>query len=174
MTSAMTDYIHVSDGGEVSFIPGEMTNNRTTELLPCPFCGGSVSVCVCIGDWYDENDEIDGDSYEWTIMHNDFHSKCDLRSFHVSGIYRTLDCAEANEQKQRLIAAWNTRAELVSGTCGIVKTWSDSDYVDDWRYRCSECGCNIPVNERDPKTGDVINAANFCPNCGAKIIGGNE
>lgn len=32
MTSAMTDYIHVSDGGEVSFIPGEMTDNRTTEL----------------------------------------------------------------------------------------------------------------------------------------------
>lgn len=62
-------------------------------------------------------------------------------------------------------------AELGSGTCSIVKTWSDSDYVDDWRYRCSECGCNIPVNERDPDTGDVINAANFCPNCGCKVVG---
>ena len=56
-------------------------------------------------------------------------------------------------------------------TCCIVKTPSDSDFSDDWRYRCSECGCNIPVNERDPKTGDVINAANFCPNCGAKVVG---
>jgi len=61
-------------------------------------------------------------------------------------------------------------AELGSGTCSIVKTWSDSDYVDDWRYRCSECGCNIPVNERDPETGDVINAANYCPNCGRKVV----
>ena len=60
-------------------------------------------------------------------------------------------------------------AELGSGTCSIVKTWSDSDYVDDWRYRCSECGCFIPVNERDPETGDVISAANFCPNCGKRV-----
>ena len=70
--------------------------------------------------------------------------------------------------------AWQAIAdelnELGSGTCSIVKTWSDSDYVDDWRYRCSECGCNIPVNERDPETGDVISAANYCPNCGAKVV----
>lgn len=63
-------------------------------------------------------------------------------------------------------------SELGSGTCRIVKTPSDSDFSNDWRYRCSECGCNIPVNERDPETGDVINAANYCPNCGAKVIQG--
>ena len=56
-------------------------------------------------------------------------------------------------------------------TCCIVKTPSDSDFSDDWRYSCSECGCNIPVNERDPETGDVINAANYCPNCGARVKG---
>jgi len=60
--------------------------------------------------------------------------------------------------------------KLPSGTCRIVKTPSDSDFSDGWRYRCSECGCNIPVNERDPETGDVINAANYCPNCGAKVV----
>lgn len=60
-------------------------------------------------------------------------------------------------------------ATLGNGTCSIVKTWSDSDYVDDWRYRCSECGGFIPVNERDPDTGDVINAANYCPNCGKAV-----
>lgn len=61
-------------------------------------------------------------------------------------------------------------ATLGRGTCSIVKTWSDSDYDEDWRYRCSGCGCFIPVNERDPETGDVISAANYCPNCGAKVV----
>ena len=71
--------------------------------------------------------------------------------------------------------AWQAIADglnglLGSGTCYIVKTWSDSDYNEDWRYRCSECGCFIDVYERDPETGDVINAANFCPNCGRKVM----
>ena len=56
-------------------------------------------------------------------------------------------------------------------TCHIVKTWSDSDYDEDWRYHCSECGCLIPVDERDPETGDVISAANYCPSCGRRVIG---
>ena len=56
------------------------------------------------------------------------------------------------------------------GTCHIVKTWSDSDFVDGWRYRCSECMCFIPVDERDLKTGEVISAANYCPNCGRKVV----
>lgn len=53
--------------------------------------------------------------------------------------------------------------------CHIVKTWSDSDYDEGWRYRCSECGCSIPVDERDPETGDVISVANYCPNCGRQV-----
>lgn len=61
-------------------------------------------------------------------------------------------------------------ATLGRGTCHIVKKWSDSDFVDGWRYRCSECMCFIPVNERDPETGDVISAANYCPNCGARVV----
>lgn len=65
-------------------------------------------------------------------------------------------------------------ATLGRGTCHIVKTWSDSDYVDGWRYRCSECMCFIPVIERDPETGDVISAANFCPNCGRRVVAGDE
>jgi DNA-directed RNA polymerase subunit RPC12/RpoP len=59
---------------------------------------------------------------------------------------------------------------MVGRTCRIVKTWSDSDYDEDWRYRCSECGCPIPVDERDPETGDVISAANYCPNCGRRVV----
>lgn len=60
-------------------------------------------------------------------------------------------------------------ATLGRGTCHIVKKWSDSDYVEDWNYLCSECGCFIGVYERDPETGDVISADNYCPNCGRKV-----
>ena len=124
----------------------------TTELLPCPFCGGSVSICVCIGDWYNENDEIDGDSYKWTIRHSDFHSKCDLRSFDVSGRYRTLDCAEANEQKQRLIAAWNTRAAHGTLTAEQVSkaVYAHSIHADcadaDWQAIADELNAALGSN----------------------------
>lgn len=81
------------------------------------------------------------------------------------------DCPASNnawfKSLEESVKAWNTRAER---TCRIIKTWSDSDYVDGWRYRCSECSCFIPVNERDFETGDVISAANYCPNCGAKVV----
>ena len=70
----------------------------------------------------------------------------------------------------RHFVTWTDFSQLSERTCQIVKTPSDSDYLDDWRYRCSECGCNIPVNERDEETGDVIRAANYCPNCGSKVI----
>ena len=140
------------------------------DLKPCPFCGGEAE----LHPTYDmDTGEVDG----WfTWCNND---RCECKP-------------ETNEHftEAEAIAAWNTRAERVGErktinktgdfvthdsraerTCRIVKTWSDSDYVDGWRYRCSECGCFIPVNERDLETGDVISAANYCPNCGAKVVG---
>ena len=55
------------------------------------------------------------------------------------------------------------------GTCHIVKTWTDSDYADHWRYSCSECGYQIEVGERDVATGNPTSHANFCWNCGRRI-----
>lgn len=71
----------------------------------------------------------------------------------------------------RVIHTWYTnKVYIPEHTCHIIKTWSDSDYVNDWNYRCSECGGFIDVYERDLETGNVISAANYCSNCGAKII----
>lgn len=58
-----------------------MTDNRTTELMPCPFCGGEA---------YTVND---GGRY-WTV-------ECHDCAAHT-GLYATKDFA---------IAAWNARAE---------------------------------------------------------------
>ena len=74
---------------------------------------------------------------------------------------------EANSIAADVLEERSTRAER---TCRIVKTWKDSDYVDDWNYNCSECGGFIDVYERDLETGNVISAANYCSNCGARVI----
>lgn len=55
--------------------------------------------------------------------------------------------------------------------CRIVTAWKDSDFVDDVNYKCSECGGYIPVYERNPDDYfEIISAANYCPNCGAKVV----
>lgn len=61
-------------------------------------------------------------------------------------------------------------AHIEQPTCHIVKTWTDSDYADHWRYSCSECGYPIEVGERDVATGDPVSHANFCWNCGRKVV----
>lgn len=122
------------------------------ELKPCPFCGGEASI----------NDDPTGNG-----------GKPITRGRISLGRLWSVECDECGadagywQDEEIAVLNWNHRAER---TCRIVKTWSDSDFVDGWRYRCSECMAFIPVNERDPETGDVISAANFCPNCGAKVV----
>lgn len=56
-------------------------------------------------------------------------------------------------------------------TCHIVTTWCDSDYLNDVNYRCSECGGLIVVDERNPDDYfEIISHANYCCNCGAKVV----
>ena len=58
------------------------------------------------------------------------------------------------------IAAWNTRAER---TCR--STTDDSA----WCFVCSECGKSFPRNKLHlaHNHGEI----NYCPNCGAKVVG---
>lgn len=186
-----------------------MTDNRTIELLPCPFCGGEASkrlfykgkyrvhcnVCdASSGDVFDTEAEAIAAwntrapvEYEgWFYLPKPKRGFVQYGTPQIEKTENGCKIRQPVEVIESAIRAYSYEldeyimkricevfgSELGSGTCRIVKTPSDSDFSNDWRYRCSECGCNIPVNERDPETGDVINAANYCPNCGAKVIQG--
>ena len=99
-----------------------MTDNRTTELLPCPFCGGEV---------------------QW----KDGRIRCENCDF---GFRRYFD-HERNNQ------AWNTRAELGSGTC-------EMEWASDWLgWHCKACD-SLRQGLPDQKP-------TYCPNCGCKVVG---
>ena len=107
------------------------TDNRTTELLPCPFCGGEA------------------------------------RHYAPGPIDHHIECVECyadihRDTEAEAIAAWNTRAELGSGTCENINT-------DGYRYRfeCSECGYSAIVHNCAARLDEL---PNYCPNCGAKVI----
>jgi DNA-directed RNA polymerase subunit RPC12/RpoP len=187
-------------------------DNRTTELKPCPFCGGEADeyegeygngiYCMQCGAMVGEPIHLDFDiaervSYEQAVEAWNTRAAYETDNFfylpkpkkkipytsepmikRTEYGYKIGAIADVHE---RAVREWQEQLnDYIIGricdvfrperTCRIVKTWSDSDYVDDWNYRCSECKCNIPVNERDPETGDVISAANYCPNCGARVL----
>lgn len=118
-----------------------------SELLPCPFCGG-------------EADVIDYDDECW-VAH-----QCANGTAVETDSYETVNEA---------IAAWNTRAERVGERKTINKT--DDFVTHDSRaertchnlrqhgynyLECSSCG---------EKSYQGDKAFDYCPNCGAKVVG---
>lgn len=79
-------------------------------------------------------------------------------SMHGGNLYGVMcDCcagrADVYDTEAEAIEAWNTRAER---TCELTLDGTDGC------FGCSECFENIPP------------LANYCPNCGAKVIGGKD
>ena len=91
-----------------------MTDNRTTELLPCPFCGGEA------------------DEYEGDYGNGIYCMRCGAmvgEPIHLEYMTtKRVSIAEA-------IAAWNARAER---TCRIIE-YDEAPYPV-----CSECGAVQP------------------------------
>lgn len=75
-----------------------MTDSRTTELLPCPWCGVDMKLHAINYPW------SDGDP-GWNIWHEDMGEAGKRKCPMEMGCYDT---------KEEAITAWNTRAELGS------------------------------------------------------------
>lgn len=130
------------------------TDNRTTDLLPCPFCGGEAHIrkycdeCSVEINFKCQHDKTPnaicslGEKMFW-IEHD--CAGIDGENWGTIGT----DCyASAHEA----IAAWNSRAER---TCEIV-------YKGDLWWECKSCGEQMRTIKNNP---------NYCPNCGAKVVG---
>lgn len=113
-----------------------MTDNRTTELLPCPFCGSKAHMC----------EMESGYGTEYAICCN--YKGCRLSEHPRFG--------RACKTESEAIAAWNTRhvetCENESleffGTDSMFKCSAcDEDYPDlcDFNY-CPFCGAKVVDN----------------------------
>lgn len=152
-------------------------SDETTELLPCPFCGGEAMPVKQIEGRYA--------IARYSVSCNG----CGLVAFY-----------EATEAEA--IAAWNTRAELWSGTLtaeqvreAIEKRFDFDVWVPPARwqaiadelnaraertchnthenrwFKCSACGYGFTDLYAEDE-GDINEQPRYCPNCGAKVIGG--
>ena len=159
-----------------------MTDSRTTELLPCPFCGGDdIGLSGTLPYFRNKNE------YGWTVMCADCGGSVGFilhEPFMLCAEFATMGDA---------VSAWNARAELGNGTLTAEQVMTiagkhQPDYcsdthvcfdwqaiadelnalaertckrvwLEDWLWRCSECGSQH----------DTAHLYNYCPNCGARI-----
>lgn len=140
-----------------------MTDNRTTELLPCPFCGGEVKLTT----YRDEGWEIKCENHDWpnaTWEHP-------LKASDIAADVGMYTWGLGEDAKAALIAAWNARYH-----CGL----TDEDYnilLDE--LGVSERTCSIVEYDEAPfpvcsKCGAVQPddfTVYYCWNCGARVIG---
>lgn len=63
------------------------------------------------------------------------------------------------DSQAEAIAAWNTRAERTCEEYGSIRVWQSCNV---WSHELS-CGHEVDTLEAEPP--------NYCPNCGAKVVG---
>ena len=137
-----------------------MTDNRTTELLPCPICGKKVYIGL-----YD-----DGRDYWWMVHGGMHYDECHCRLFMESCKFELEDETRADYDEHAmgvrggLARRWNQRHVE---TCEPVETEAIT-YYDEYGHdavkvhfmECDRCG----------GTYEHVNGAyERCPRCGKAV-----
>lgn len=170
-----------------------MTDNRTTELLPCPFCGGEAEV-------YEMQYGADGQySVFGVFCVDDSNSELIGLSKYQHGHFIDNFSTEAEA-----IAAWNARAERGTLTAEQVReaifhgsvyaSYDGAQYYANginmqaiadelnaraertchnthenrW-FKCSACGYGFTDLYAEDE-GDIDEQPRYCPNCGCKAV----
>lgn len=131
-----------------------------SELKPCPFCDGEVSIETYENPmpytndtgktlWRDEPEGyvIECKNHKWSNSKHPLAGDLALYSWDTS-----------EESKSALIEAWNTRAER---TCIIVGSYTNGPHLEDSDI---ELSCGHHVN------GDPGYPPEYCEVCGARVV----
>lgn len=140
-----------------------------TELLPCPFCGKHATFRVV----RDKNRLMPRNDNGLPKFGYTYKVRCECSYCHSlgktvridivfghrlkgikSGYYKYGSMQCVDDAVDKAIAAWNTRAER---TCENV-----DKFASDGFFICGNCGFGDNAIELTP---------NYCPNCGAKVVG---
>ena len=59
------------------------------------------------------------------------------------------------------------------GSAQIIPVPSDSDFTDDWKWKCDYCNAIVQIDEveqsEDGEVPKIIRHANYCQNCGKQL-----
>ena len=124
----------------------------TDELLPCPFCGGEA------------------DEYEGDYGNGIYCLKCGAMV--GEPIHLDYQIAERVTYEQAA-TAWNRRSVTASAVYGYKAAERTCHRVDvngyGFRFECSECGYVAITHNCETRLDEL---PNYCPNCGARVVGG--
>jgi len=131
-----------------------MTDNRTTDLKPCPFCGGEAEIIqrkVHHSDWFGKN---------YRTMYRAKCKSCGAAVGKLAACEYYRD--ESTGDEWGAIVDWNARAER---TCRPTEEY------------CCQCGqdlvlCDMGIGQNGGAVElDPPILFNYCPSCGAKVVG---
>lgn len=157
-------------------------------LKPCPFCGGEARLIRSAPDWYFPACMNRECACDWT---DSYPTKAEaIAAWNTRATHGTLTA----EQVRELIAPHlHARPTFDFGRHGAVWRADFQAIADELNARtertcrdantrfnawtCSECKCTLLLmfddyGEPTLNVDGVASVPNYCPNCGAKVIGG--
>ena len=156
-----------------------------TELKPCPFCGGEselttrrvnsgrtlyryrcASCHAAIGHWHGG---ISG--HEWTAAEA-WNTRADDYRQAAEYWQRMYEESRANADSEQEKDVTDDGDALTTRTCHNDKE-AYRDFFSGYYFVCSECGWSIP----DVENLGILVACymiKLCPNCGAKVVSGDD
>lgn len=141
----------------------------TKELMPCPFCGGEVSVVVLDEEGNIRDEEYERDPYSglsYAVAHDDPNGACPIATYDepLPWLY---------DSRDGVAHVWNRRAER---TCGLPVVRDEEECERHAGVgvfvaqeiplcrKCTSCGRQYSPVARLPEW------LRYCPYCGAKVV----